>query len=44
LIKRQQALLSAWQQLKDANPDNWPEVWDKTRREALEAGGFEVVF
>ena len=44
LIKRQQALLAAWQQLKDEQPANWAEAWDKKRREALEAGGFKVVF
>jgi TRAP transporter TAXI family solute receptor len=44
LVKRQAALLAAWQQLKDEKPDNWAEAWDKKRREALEAGGFKVVF
>ena len=44
LVKRQEALQSAWQQLKDENPDNWAEAWDKKRRDALKAGGFDVVF
>ncbi len=44
LIARQAALKKAWDELAAENPDNWEEAWDKKRREALKAGGFEVVF
>lgn len=44
LIKRQEALMKAWEELKAEGPDNWAEAWDKKRRDALEAGGFAVVF
>lgn len=44
LIARQEALMSAWEELKSESPDNWEEAWDAKRREALEAGGFDVVF
>ena len=44
LIKRQEALQAAWQELKDSKPDNWADAWDAKRREALSTGGFEVVF
>src|SRR5690606_27891554 len=44
LIARQEALMAAWEELKAEAPENWTEAWDAKRREALEAGGFEVVF
>jgi uncharacterized protein len=44
LIARQDALKKAWDELAAENPDNWEEAWDKKRRDALKAGGFEVVF
>ena len=44
LIARQEALAKAWEELKAEDPDNWEEAWNAKRREALEAGGFEVVF
>ncbi len=44
LIARQAALMKAWEELKAEGPDNWEEAWDAKRREALEAGGFAVVF
>ncbi len=44
LIARQEALQKAWEELQAQNPDNWEEAWDQKRREALKAGGFEVVF
>ncbi|MEO9777786.1 MAG: TAXI family TRAP transporter solute-binding subunit [Sedimentitalea sp.] len=44
LIARQAALMAAWDELKAEAPDNWEEAWDAKRREALEAGGFAVVF
>ena len=44
LVSRQQTLQAAWKELKEAKPDNWAEAWDAKRREALEAGGFDIVF
>jgi len=44
LIARQDALAAAWEKLKAEKPENWDEAWDKARRAALTAGGFEVVF
>lgn len=43
-IARQEALMKAWEELKAEDPENWDEAWDQKRRQALEAGGFEVVF
>ncbi len=44
LIARQKALGDAWSALKAEGPADWAAAWDKKRREALAAGGFEVVF
>lgn len=44
LIARQAALSAAWEELKAENPENWEEAWDAKRRDALKAGGFDVVF
>jgi len=44
LVARQAALKAAWDELKAAAPADWEAAWDATRREALAAGGFEVVF
>ena len=44
LIERQAALAAAWEELEAEEPDDWAAAWDAKRREALEAGGFEVVF
>lgn len=44
LIARQEALAAAWEELKAEDPDNWEEAWAAKRKEALEAGGFRVVF
>lgn len=44
LIARQDALAKAWEELKAEAPENWSEAWAEKRREALEAGGFKVVF
>lgn len=44
LIARQATLQSAWEALKAEGPDDWAIAWDEKRREALEAGGFEIVF
>lgn len=44
LIARQEALAKAWEELKAEAPENWEEAWAQKRREALDAGGFLVVF
>jgi len=44
LVARQAALMEAWEELKAEGPENWAEAWDQKRREALAAGGFDVVF
>jgi TRAP transporter TAXI family solute receptor len=44
LIKRQDVLMEAWEQLKADSPADWEAAWAEARRNALEAGGFEVVF
>jgi TRAP transporter TAXI family solute receptor len=44
LVARQGALKAAWEELKAAAPADWEAAWDAKRREALAAGGFEVVF
>ena len=44
LIAKQEALAEAWDELEAEDPDNWEEAWTQKRRDALEAGGFEVVF
>jgi len=44
LIARQKTLGDAWNSLKGEEPSDWAAAWDKKRREALAAGGFEVVF
>jgi TRAP transporter TAXI family solute receptor len=43
LIARQEALAAAWEETKAASPDDWESAWAEARRNALEAGGFEVV-
>lgn len=44
LIARQEALSAAWEELKAEAPSDWDAAWTERRREALKAGGFEVVF
>ena len=44
LVARQAALMKAWEELQAENPENWEDAWAAKRREALEAGGFVVVF
>jgi TRAP transporter TAXI family solute receptor len=44
LVARQAALKAAWEELKAAAPTDWEAAWDAKRRDALRAGGFEVVF
>jgi hypothetical protein len=44
LIARQAALAAAWDATKATNPTDWTAAWTAARREALNAGGFKVVF
>ncbi|MGB3556346.1 MAG: TAXI family TRAP transporter solute-binding subunit [Jannaschia sp.] len=44
LLARQQALADAWAALVEEAPEDWEAAWAERRREALEAGGFDVVF
>jgi TRAP transporter TAXI family solute receptor len=44
LVARQAALKAAWVALKAEAPADWLATWNIKRREALAAGGFEVVF
>ena len=46
LIARQGALAAAWKALeaKGVADDAWAEEWNRARKAALEAGGFQVVF
>ena len=44
LVARQEALAAAWEELKAEGPENWEEAWAEKRRQALEDGGFNVVF
>jgi len=44
LVARQAALKAAWTALKAEAPADWMATWNTKRREALAAGGFEVVF
>ncbi len=46
LIARQKALADAWAALesKGVSDDAWEAEWESARREALKAGGFQVVF
>lgn len=44
LIARQAALQAAWEELKAENPEDWQAAWAEKRRNALAAGGFDVVF
>ena len=44
LVARQDALAAAWESLTAENPDDWASAWETKRREALAAGGFDVVF
>lgn len=44
LLMRQAVLAEAWNALKAQAPDDWEAAWGEARRNALEAGGFEIVF
>jgi TRAP transporter TAXI family solute receptor len=44
LVARQAALKAAWDELAAENPSDWQAAWEEKRRNALAAGGFDVVF
>lgn len=44
LVARQEALGAAWEALTAEQPEDWEAAWAEKRREALEEGGFRVVF
>jgi len=44
LVARQAVLLEAWDATIASDPDDLEAAWSAARREALEAGGFTVVF
>jgi TRAP transporter TAXI family solute receptor len=44
LIERQRALADAWAALEEEAPEDWEAAWSERRRQALEEGGFQVVF
>ena len=44
LLARQEALAAAWEALRAEDPDDWASTWAERRREALQDGGFQVIF
>lgn len=44
LIKRQDTLTAAWEELKGEDPAEWETAWAEKRKAALEAAGLEVTF
>jgi TRAP transporter TAXI family solute receptor len=44
LLARQEALAAAWEALRAENPENWESAWAERRRQALQDGGFQVIF
>ncbi|WP_298862131.1 TAXI family TRAP transporter solute-binding subunit [uncultured Sulfitobacter sp.] len=44
LIARQAALAAAWEATVAADPEDFEAAWTQARRDALEAGGFTIVF
>lgn len=44
LVKRQEALIDAWDALKETDPEDWEAAWAQARRQALKDGGFEITF
>lgn len=44
LLRRQQVLQDAWNELKETGADDWTTAWETKRREALKAAGLQVVF
>ncbi|MFS4437476.1 TAXI family TRAP transporter solute-binding subunit [Paracoccaceae bacterium GXU_MW_L88] len=44
LIRRQEVLKTAWDQLVEEDPEDWEAAWGETRRKALADAGLQVVF
>lgn len=44
LIARQEALIAAWEELEQEDPDDWEAAWAEKRRATLKAGDFPVSF
>jgi uncharacterized protein len=44
LVARQEALAAAWEALMAENPEDWESAWAERRRQALQDGGFQVIF
>lgn len=44
LIRRQEVLKAAWDELSEQQPDDWVAAWTEARRKALADAGFQVVF
>ena len=44
LLARQDALAAAWEALRAEKPDDWEGAWAQRRRQALQDGGFQVIF
>jgi len=44
LVARQEALAAAWKALSAEHPADWESAWAGRRRQALQDGGFQVIF
>ena len=44
LLARQETLAAAWEALRAEKPDDLAGAWAERRRQALEEGGFQVIF
>lgn len=44
LIERQAVLAAAWEATVAADPEDFEAAWSQARRDALKAGGFQIVF
>lgn len=44
LLARQEALAAASEALQAEKPDDWESAWAERRRQALQDGGFQVIF
>lgn len=44
LLARQEVLAAAWEALRAEKPEDWERAWAERRRQALQDGGFQVIF
>ena len=44
LLARQETLAAAWETLQAEKPDDWERAWAERRHQALQDGGFQVIF